>query len=180
MDVPCVNGQMKVACLEGQMDVIDALLEQGIDVNVLFVGFAPLHRVCARAEPCALSTKLDVVTKLLNHGANVDLECSVGWNALDCALFAQPFQPHVAELLLYRSKQGVNRVDDDNCNYLRMARSIKSIKFLVENGINVNHATDGKTYLDLIFEDKEDENSEDIDEKINYLRSVGAKLYSEL
>lgn len=136
------------------------------------MGIPPLRRACLSEKPWTSYT-LDVVTKLLTHGADVDLECDNGWNALDAALCAVPFQPHVAQLILDCSKKGINRLDRDGYNYLWFTRSLASVKFLVENGIDVNHVVTNqgkdKTYLDFAYQDE-----------IDYLRSVGAKLYSEL
>lgn len=168
MEIICsavAEEQLYDACFDGQMDVIDSLLELGVDVNALVEKELSLHIACMNTNPWAI----DVVTKLITHGADVDLDDKFGWNALNCALFTNPFQPHIAQLLLDCSKKGINRLNIDNRNYFRTTDSLESVKFLVENGINVNHVRDDKTYLDVAN-----------DNEIEYLRSVGAKLYSEL
>lgn len=161
--------QMIKAFRKGRMDVIDSLLQSGLDVNAPINRLPPLHRACLGETPYVL----DVVTKLLAHGANVDLGDDFGWNALSSTLSTDAFQPHVAQLILDCSKKGINRLDHENNNYLWVAWSIESIRFLVENGIDINHVTNNQendvTYLDLAPLNE-----------IEYLRSVGAKLYSEL
>lgn len=176
LEVPAVSTEVSVeeqfyeACANGQMDVIDSLLEFGIDVNAPFKGMLPLHQACRSEEPWAL----DVVTKLLTRGVDVDLEDVNGCNAIDHVL-VYPFRPHVAQLLLDCSKKGVNRLDSEGYNYLWSTGNHPQITmFLVENGIDINHVTEDlsclryRTYLDYA------------DEDYDYLRSIGAKLYSEL
>lgn len=158
------------ACKNGQMDVIDSLLEAGVDVNAFTEGKLPLHRACKHTEPWAV----DVVTKLITRGADVDLEDEYRWNALDHALNIVPFQPHIAQLLLDCSKKGINRLDSNYYDYLQLCASLDAIKFLVENGIDVNYVCDNETYLDSTYRDNA------CSDRSEYLRSVGAKLYSEL
>jgi ankyrin repeat protein len=112
-----------------------------------------------------------VVTKLITHGADVDLENKDGNNSIDYVLSANPFQPHVAQLMLDCSKKGINRLDADHTNYIWAANTLEAIKFLVKNGIDVNNVWTEleSTCLDVAYPEEED-----------YLRSVGAKLYSEL
>lgn len=164
--------EIKKAFQEGQMDIIDSLLQSEIDVNAPIIGTYALQWACLSGIPWASYT-LDVVTKLITHEADVDLEDKDGGNALDYALSSLPFQPHVAQLLLDCSKKGVNRFNPSGYNYLWATWGIESVKFLVENGIDINHVVtnrgDNKTYLDFAHQDEFD-----------YLRSVGAKLYSEL
>lgn len=174
MGSPQDYDDMMEACSEGQMDVIDSLLKE-IDINTRsFDGELALHRACEQTEPWAI----DVVTKLLAHGADVDLENILGCNGLDYALNAVPFQPHIAQLLLDCSKKGINFISRKDYSYLWTAKSVDAFKFLVENGINLNHVRENETYLDIAT-NPEYVGEPRVDE-INYLRSVGAKLYSEL
>lgn len=48
--------------------------------------------------------QMDVIAKLLIHGVDVNMMDKFGWSAMECALSAIPFQPHVAQLLLDCSK----------------------------------------------------------------------------
>lgn len=120
-----------------------------------------------RVKPWASYT-LDLVTKLLTHGAVVDLEDNEGWSALNYVMSAEPFQPHVAQLVLDCSKKGINRIDENYYNYLWSTYTLESIKFLVENGIDINHVANDETYLDNVYRDNVDS------VRIEYLRSVGA------
>lgn len=197
--INCLPG----ACSEGHVDIVDSLLESGVDLNTRIQGDYPLHRVCIGTEiyipikpdpdapgnrdilqqrACAGVESIfywdafDVVAKLIAHGADVDLENYMYLNALACALDNSNFQPRVAQLVLDHSKHGVNRING-KLNYLWDARNLEAVKFLVENGININHVanygTDHCTYLDHCKQN-------DDNRKFDYLRSVGAKLYSEL
>lgn len=176
-DIMSTVEKLSIACCNGQMDIIDSSLKLGVNFNVMFNGELPLHLACRNTE----AWTLDVVTKLLTNGADVDLEDDHGWNALDYALNTVPFQSHVAQLLLDCSKNGVNRLDPECYNYLWTSGSLEALKFLVENGIDVNyvnHEVENETYLDSLTALVYVRNPK-VDE-INYLRSVGAKLYSEL
>jgi len=66
--------QLCKACSHGQMDVIDSLLNSGVDVNVPNNDLFPLQHACKTQASCIL----DVVTKLVTHGADVDLENRLG------------------------------------------------------------------------------------------------------
>lgn len=129
--------QLFDACYNGQMDVIDTLLEAGVDVNVPFRGMLPLQQACIREAPWVI----DVVTKLLIHGADVDLDNEYGWNALDGILFSFSFQPHVAQLLLDCSKKGFTKLNKDYIHYLHY-RIPEAIKFIHKNGFDTNCVAD--------------------------------------
>jgi len=161
-----MEAQLCEACSEGQMDVIDSLLILGVDVNAPDNdGILPLQRACDGKGPWVI----DVVTKLITHGADVDLENRFGDDTMCYAVSAEPFQSHVAQLVLDCSKKGVNRLDEDYANYLWCANTPEAAKFLVQNGIDVNNVCQESTYLDIC-----------LPSEVEYLRSVGAKLYSEL
>jgi len=159
---PCL---VETACSEGQMDVIDTLLESGFDVNSRVRGTYPLHLACSGSS----SWSIDLVTKLITHGADVDLEDSYEWNALDCALDAVTFQPHIAQLLLDCSKKEINRLDSHGFGYFWTARSNEAIEFLVKNGIDVGQIVNEQTDLGSTRPDQ-----------IAYLQSIKSKLYSKL
>lgn len=125
--------QLFDACCDGQMDVIDSVLEAGVNVNASFRGMNLLQVACIREAPWVI----DVVTKLLIHGADVDLDNEYGWNALDYVLFSFSFQPHVAQLLLDCSKKGFTKLNKDYIDYLHR-RIPEAIKFLHKNGFDTN------------------------------------------
>ena len=154
------------ACENGDMDIIDSILAKGFDVNFSYNGVHPLE-----AAMQSNSWTIDLLTKLIIHGANVDLDNYLGWNAMDHCLYSTSFQPHIASLLLDCSKLGINRLDNQGRSYLWTAATVEACKFLIDNGIDINHdSNDNLTCLDIIEEPK----------ITNYLRSQGAKIYAEL
>lgn len=164
------------ACKHGEMDLIEWMLANGTNPNTTHYECTGLHKVCKHSEPWAV----DVVTKLIRHGADVDIEY-VCWNALDYVLLTTPFQPHIASLLLYSSKLGINRIASDGANYLSACEILEMapFEFLVDNGIDVNHiCADGQTILDSL-EETQPKTAMKI-QIIEYLRQHGAKLASEL
>lgn len=158
------------ACFNGQMDVIESMLKDGFDVNYFRNGDTPLQRACTQTKPWVV----DVVTKLITHGAVVDADTNehcTGWTSLNFCLISQPFQRHVAQLLLDCSKLGVNHLDILCKTYLWYANTLEACKFLVDNGIEVNVVDKfGHTALD----------DKNVLEICSYLISVGAKEASEL
>ena len=162
------------ACTTGEMDVIDRLIEEGIDINCEDNSFTGLSAACCESKPWVI----DVVTKLITNGADVDHENRCGWNALDRVLAIRIFNLEVASLLLDCSKLGINRIanNDNDSNYLSVANTFESYKFLIDNGINVNHVyNNDETILDRVV------NSSQTDPEIrDYLIQHGAKEYHEL
>lgn len=164
-----------VACIDGEMDVIDSMLADGFNVNFHYecLSETPLQYACSGTDPWVI----DVVTKLIEHGADVDLMDITEETALDVCLCKVPFQEHVAQLLLDCSKLGINRMFVNNNNYLFYANSVETIKFLVKNGIDINNVVtlegESSTKLDDLYD------SQRID-CIDYLISIGGKRYNEL
>jgi len=154
------------ACKNGEMDVIDRLIGQGINVNCKYKGTSALRTVCKSTEPWVI----DVVTKLITHGADVDYEDPCGFNALDEVLGQDLFNVDLAYLLLDCSKLGINRTDKNGRNYLWATETIESCKFLIDNGIDINHVDNRpETYID---------GPECI--RRQYLIERGAKKYADL
>lgn len=154
------------ACKHGEMDVIDRLIEQGIDVNCKHNDKTALRMACRNEEPYGI----DVVTKLIVHGADVDYEDCESYNALDQVLSQETFNSDLAYLLLDCSKLGINRLDKGGRNYLWSIKTIEACKFLVDNGININHVNNKfRTYVDG-----------QVTNLIRYLIKQGAKKYDEL
>ena len=133
------------ACGNGDMDVIDSLINQ-VDINcVNMYGETGLMKVCYNKEPWVI----DVVQKLLSYGADVDLDDYLGTNALDIYI-SNGFNKELACLLLCCSKLGINRIDDNGWSYLLSCSTKESVIFLVEHGIDINmvdHNGKTMTYL---------------------------------
>jgi len=170
-----LQGKLMDACETGEMDAIESILDNGINLNFHceMTQMSPLQWACRQTEPWVI----DVVTKLIEHGADVDLTDENDETALDCCLHAVPFQEHVAQLLLDCSKLGVNRMFPNNSNYLYFAHSVDAIKFLVKNGIDINNV---HHYEDLSFTKLDDLHIYGKRDCIDYLVSIGGKRYSEL
>ena len=163
------------ACVDGEMDIIDSMLVDRFNVNFHYdhFGTTPLQQACSGTGPWVI----DVVTKLIEHGADVDMVDINDETALDVCLCKVPFQEHVAQLLLDCSKLGVNRMFVNNNNYLFCANSVETIKFLVKNGIDINNV--------VTYDDKSSTKLDDLYDSqridcIDYLISIGGKRYSEL
>ena len=113
------------ACEQGHMDVIDRLIGK-VDINCRYRGKSGLMLVCINDKPWVI----DVVQKLLAHGIDVDLENST-YNAIRCILGKTKFNKELAALLLYCSKLGVNKIDDNGYNYLWSCFTEESLSFLI-------------------------------------------------
>jgi len=174
-EIEKLKRRLVAACQDGEIDVIDSVLADGVDLNFHYDSKSPLQWACEVTEPWVI----DVVTKLLEHGADVDLIDENDETALDRCLAQDPFQEHVAQLLLDCSKLGVNRMFPNNSNYLCFAHSVDAIKFLVKNGIDINnvyaHGEDPCTELDQLSDYYHSD-----DPCVEYLVSIGAKKYEEL
>lgn len=177
------------ACSLGKMDKIDSLLEDGVDIDC-----CPYDQdTSGLMQACMNETSLsiDVVLNLIHRGADVNITDDDGNNALDTVLGWDVFCPQIASLLLVCSKDGINRVDTNQMNYLWACRTLESYKFIVENGIDINHvAIVGHIGRDPQYQTALDDidseqvtvfgSQEQKDQIITYLESKGGKRYREL
>lgn len=172
------------ACINGEMDIIDSMLEAGFDVNYCYNGVTPLQAACCQDSLGGFYI-IDVVTKLITNGADVNMNNN-GLDALSHCLSIIPFQRHVAQLLLDCSKLGVDRLDWCGKSYLFYAKTVEACKFLIDNGIKINNVDNfDKTVLDYYSSAgfdyyRVDFEYSNIAEMSDYLISMGAKKYSEM
>lgn len=131
------------ACRNGETDVIDSLIDK-VDVNKSPDDYTFLQVACeypSLEQPWAQ----DVVRRLLQAGADVDADCS-GKNPLQRVLGWNSFDHSIASMLLYSSKLGIN-CQINGQSYLYSCRTVEAIKFLIDNGIDINSRdSNGRTY----------------------------------
>ncbi|XP_071582418.1 uncharacterized protein [Temnothorax nylanderi] len=136
------------AAQEGQLDVVNALLNRDADVNLEdFEGWTPLH--CA-----AQNGHLDVVNALLNKGADVNkINNNQGVTPLYLAI--QNGHKNIVEILLKVKDININVKTDNGVTQLHSAakngnnfNNKNVIKVLLENGAHIDvKNNDGKTPL---------------------------------
>lgn len=146
------------ACEYGKMDVVDELINK-VNINCTIDGRSGLILVCSNEDPWVI----DVVQKLLAHGIDVDISLKSYYyrNAIDEVLCRKKFNKEASSLLLFCSKQGINRLGKDGISYLYTCKTKESVLFLIENGIDVNSLTaekrfwgyncGKKTFLDYLY-----------------------------
>lgn len=126
------------ACEWGDMDVIDDLIDK-VDINcVNDVGMTGLMLAVYRPyyKEGDWVPNLDVVSKLLAKGADVDIESEYSLNCLDYVLITVPFNIQLASLFLVCSKHGINYVNN-NRTYLDACESMEAYRFCVDSGIDI-------------------------------------------
>lgn len=94
---------------------------------------------------------IDVVSRLLAAGIDVDTMDVFGYTCMSYTLRTSPFIPQIASLLLACSSHGINKLDQYGFNYLIFCKPLDSYKFCVENGIVINYIyPDGETIIDFL------------------------------
>lgn len=179
-----IGKRFLIACICGYTDIIDIILSRDasfvdyVDEN----GNTGLKKAVCIYYPWTI----DVVTRLLQYGSDVDRRNNIGITPFTAVLSSYSFKPTLANMLLMHSKQGINALDDeDGHNHLSSCETLESFKFVIENGINLNFVEDESTFLDLFVSMNGGDNafatmSAEVEEIVNYLRSQGAKTYEEL
>jgi len=156
------------AALYGHMEIVEFLIEKGVDVNARFY-LTPLQCATAKGHK-------EVVEFLVKKGADVNAPSTTGETPLHYA--ALHGQKDIAEFLI---KNGAD-VNAENSVYVTPLHyaaetSQKEIALLlIENGADVNAKDkEGKTPLDYI-----EGQGERKKEKVEFLRKYGAKYGNEL
>lgn len=117
------------ACEKGQTDVIDSLIDR-VDINCIDIyGNTGLILACDVDEPWAL----DVVTRLLHHGIDVDIRNHYDICALDAILSKVSPKQDLSSLVLMCSKHSINHRDYSS------ACSQNGMEFLKQNGFTYNN-----------------------------------------
>ena len=134
------------AAVYGEIHILRCLIENGADVNARV-------SVDDNSTPlmiAAANSQRDVVTFLIEHGANVDLRDEDGFTALHCACLDRAYIG-VGEMLgcLIENGADVNARTNEDCTPLMIACDndhVYAVKFLMEHGANVDHQDrDGRT-----------------------------------
>ena len=133
------------AAVYGGIHILRCLIENGADVNGVSEDdkSTPLMNAAGNSQR-------DVVTFLIEHGANVDLQDEDGFTALHYACFDSAYID-VGEMLgcLIENGADVNARTNEDCTPLMIACDndhVYAVKFLMEHGANVDHQDrDGRT-----------------------------------
>lgn len=132
------------ACMNGEFDVIDELIDK-VDINcTLYNGETALILVCHKF----VSWSVDVICKLLQYDIDVDHRSDTDVCALQYVLRQNDFDPQIASLLLMASAKGINHTNKRGQSYLWCCNTLESYRFVVESGIDVNLVSQYQTILD--------------------------------
>lgn len=139
--------ELSDACKRGVYDVVCYLLETVPGLNVNWkdsTGSTPLMKACS-------SGRLDIVRRLVEAGADVDVRNNDGNTALCWACWCSPNGSreeedyiNVVRYLICECRANVNLASDSKKTALMRScqlRSLEMIRLLVENGANVNAST---------------------------------------
>lgn len=134
-----VNTQLEHGAQDGtaivkakDMQTIDRLLNQGADINAVNEeGCTLLHSVCGTYRDQA-----DMVSKLLERGANAKARDNKGKTPLHCASFSSHVK--IAAVLLDQGGADVNASDDRGDTPLIESHQPNMVALLLEKGANVN------------------------------------------
>jgi ankyrin repeat protein len=115
------------------MQIIDCLLQHGADINTAdSEGSTLLHSACNSYDD-----QVDMVTKLLELGANANARKNNGDTPLYCVAFSS--QVNIATLLLERGGADVDAVSNSRGNTPRLrSHDPPMLALLLERGANVN------------------------------------------
>jgi ankyrin repeat protein len=133
------------ACQEGEIDIIDQLINK-VDINCRDEeGQTGLLLACVDA-----AWAVDVITRLIQHGIDVDIKDDYDISPMDRILSMSPFKADIATMVLNASFTPANKKQRRE-DWLQECRTVESIKFLTHNGINIDHVPEKDTFLDLVY-----------------------------
>lgn len=131
----------------GETDTIQKKLHDGFDVNTVDSGGRSI------LQEAVIQKNHDLIKLLLEHGADVNLQCERNWTALH---FAAQNYDLVASKLLIQNGANVNAQDDYGNSVISKAvfncrnNGGELIKLLLENGADINvRNQSGISALDL-------------------------------
>ncbi|KAI4491033.1 hypothetical protein M0802_010536 [Mischocyttarus mexicanus] len=146
-----------MATKEGQLEIVKYLCNMGVDVNERSSrNSTALHFVKENSS----DSIMEIVQLLIDNGAEIDAVNSFGYTPLQCALDDHHYK--IAKLLIEKGAD-INKIYT-NTHYARQRlngtllhwasrnyNSDKTMKFLIENGANINDTEyDGRTPLCLL------------------------------
>ena len=121
----------------GYIDILRCLIENGVDIN----SFSADNYNCTRLMKAVENGDKDVVTFLIDHGANVAIKDKCGYTALHRAcIIYHDCSPEVLSCLIENGAD-VNLSTDKNRTPLMTACEyghVNTVTFLIEHGANVN------------------------------------------
>ncbi|VAI38128.1 unnamed protein product [Triticum turgidum subsp. durum] len=125
------------AAMQGHCEIVELLLSRGIDVNLDYAQGTPLHAA-------AISTRHDAMKILLEHHANPNKVCGLGYTPLSWALRAirpMPRESLECVKLLVKAGADLNFIDFGGGSYVTLAVKFGLpgiMKFLLDAGANPN------------------------------------------
>ena len=121
----------------GYIDILRCLIENGVDIN----SFSADNCNCTPLMKAVENGDKDVVTFLIDHGANVAIKDKCGYTALHRAcIIYHDCSPEVLSCLIENGAD-VNLSTDNNRTPLMTACEyghVNTVTFLIEHGANVN------------------------------------------
>ena len=121
----------------GYIDILRCLIENGVDIN----SFSADNCNCTPLMKAVENGDKDVVTFLIDHGANVTIKDKCGYTALHRAcIIYHDCSPEVLSCLIENGAD-VNLSTDNNRTPLMTACEyghVNTVTFLIEHGANVN------------------------------------------
>lgn len=127
---------------------VDAILESGFDVTQSSDGLTPLHRALYDGE-------LEIATRLLRHGAPLDVDDGIDGLPLSIVLYRLGRNPNyeaIAAEMIERGSPVLLTDKDQNTSLMSSARtgSQRLVELFVQKGVPVNaQNSSGQTALDV-------------------------------
>ena len=149
---------LHTACQEGNVELVAALLNKGINVNNLNICY--FHGNALHIALSAKDENVEIIELLLESGIDINLQNKKGQTPLHIA--CQTCKYHSTQLLLTNGAE-INTVDIKNKNALHHAaknweENREIIILLIENGIDGNcESNDGYVALQLAREKNDNE-----------------------